>query len=51
LETEAKERLSAKLDRYVDFVQAAEVERDDLRDAVIQLVEKGGFRFSNVSWG
>jgi hypothetical protein len=43
-ETQAKQRLSEKLDRYIDFVQAAEIEKDDLRDAVIQLVEKGGFR-------
>jgi hypothetical protein len=43
-EANAKERLSGKLHRYIDFVREAEVEKDDLRDAVIQLVEKGGFR-------
>jgi len=47
-ETHAKERLSDKLDRYIGFVQAAEVEKDDLRDAVVQLVEKGGF---NLTFG
>jgi len=47
-ETHAKERLSEKLDRYIGFVQAAEVEKDDLRDAVVQLVEKGGF---NLTFG
>ena len=41
-ETRAKERLSDKLDLYVDVVKAAEIERDDLKDAVLQLVEKGG---------
>lgn len=44
-ETRAKERLSDKLDRYIDVVQAAEMEKDDLRDAVNQLVEKGGSGF------
>lgn len=44
-ETSAKERLSQKLDRYLDFVQTAEKEKDDLRDAVIQLVKKGVFGF------
>jgi len=29
----------------MDTVQAAEVERDDLRDAVIKLVVKGGHMF------
>ena len=41
-ETHAKERLSKKLDQYLDFVRSVEAEKDDLRDAVIQLVEKGG---------
>jgi flagellar biosynthesis regulator FlaF len=45
-ETRAKERLSDKLDRYIDVVQAAEMEKEDLRDAVIQLVEKGGSGFT-----
>jgi hypothetical protein len=41
-ETQAKERLSDKLDRYIDVFKIAELERDDLRDAVEQLIEKGG---------
>ena len=41
-ETHTKERLSKKLDQYLDFVRSVEAEKDDLRDAVIQLVEKGG---------
>jgi hypothetical protein len=47
-ETHAKEHLSEKLDRYIDFVKSAEVEKDDLRDAVIQLVKKGEFAFTNI---
>lgn len=41
-ETCAKKQLSRKLDRYIDFVQDAEAERDDLRDVVNELIEKGG---------
>lgn len=44
-EIRAKERLSEKLDRYLDVVKVAEMERDDLREAVIALVKKGGFTF------
>ncbi|KAJ7719691.1 hypothetical protein DFH07DRAFT_859121 [Mycena maculata] len=35
-----KERLHDTLMRYLDIVKVAEIERDDLRDAVIQLAEK-----------
>ncbi|KAF8160027.1 hypothetical protein B0H34DRAFT_705875 [Crassisporium funariophilum] len=35
-----KNRLKDKLDRYIDVVKVAELERDDLRDAVLKLVEK-----------
>jgi hypothetical protein len=34
--------ISDKLARYVAVVRAVESERDDLKDAVTQLVEKGG---------
>lgn len=44
LDNEAQRRRHAetKLRRYMDTVQAAEIERDDLRDAVMKLVMKGG---------
>jgi hypothetical protein len=47
LDTEAQKRrhAEAKLRKYMDTVQAAEVERDDLRDAVLKLVMKGGHMF------
>ena len=47
LDAEARKRRHAetKLRRYMDVVQAAEVERDDLRDAVMKLVMKGGSMF------
>jgi hypothetical protein len=47
LDTEAGKRrhMETKLRRYLDTVQAAEVERDDLRDAVMKLVMKGGHMF------
>jgi len=34
-------RLKAQLNRYLAVVKAAEAERDDLRDAVLRLIEKG----------
>jgi hypothetical protein len=40
-ERQAKQRLSDKLDRYIDFVDAAQRERDDLLDAVNVFLEKG----------
>lgn len=40
-----RKHAEAKLRRYIDVVQAAEVERDDLRDAVMKLVVKGAFLF------
>ncbi|EGN98694.1 hypothetical protein SERLA73DRAFT_181292, partial [Serpula lacrymans var. lacrymans S7.3] len=36
----AKERLSIKLDRYLDYVKAVETEKDDLKDAVEHLIQK-----------
>ncbi|KAI1785151.1 hypothetical protein LXA43DRAFT_1118145 [Ganoderma leucocontextum] len=36
----AKEKLSEKLDRYLDEVKRADAERDDMRDVVSILVEK-----------
>ena len=44
-ETKAKEKLSDRLDHYIDYVKAVESERDDLRDAVALLIEKGGSRW------
>ena len=40
-ERRAKERLSEKLDRYVDEIRRAEAERDEMREVVSILVEKG----------
>lgn len=34
-------RLKDKLRRYSAIVKSAELERDDMRDAVLKLVEKG----------
>jgi len=42
--TEEITALRAKLSRYVSRVKEAEAERDDMREAVVELVEKGGFR-------
>ena len=36
-----KKRAEEALKRYVGVVRSAEVERDDMRDAVMKLVEKG----------
>lgn len=46
MEIRAKERLSEKLDRYIEFTRVAEVEKDDMREAVSLLVEKGRSRSS-----
>lgn len=40
-------RLKDKLLRYSAVVKTAELEKDDMRDAVLKLVEKGGFRGSS----
>ena len=40
-EKRAKERLSEKLDRYLDEVKRAEAEKDEMREVVSILVEKG----------
>ncbi len=40
-EKRAKEKLSEKLDRYLDEVKRAEAERDEMREVVSILVEKG----------
>lgn len=39
-EAKANERLRDTLSRYMKTVEAAEKERDDLRDVVVQLTEK-----------
>ena len=36
-----KKRAEEALKRYVGVVRSAEAERDDMRDAVMKLVEKG----------
>jgi hypothetical protein len=49
-----RKHAEAKLRRYIDVVQAAEAERDDLRDAVMKLVVKGAFLFfssMHQHWG
>jgi hypothetical protein len=56
LDDEQRKRKHAetKLRRYVDVVQAAEVERDDLRDAVMKLVVRGAplvFFSTHRHWG
>lgn len=43
-ERRAKERLSEKLDRYVDEIKRAEAERDEMREVVSILVDKGASR-------
>ena len=40
-ERRAKERLSEKLDRYLSEVRRADAERDEMREVVSILVEKG----------
>ena len=42
-------RIKDKLLRYSAVVKMAELERDDMRDAVLKLVEKGGSRGSTNS--
>ncbi|KAJ6485204.1 hypothetical protein DFH09DRAFT_391604 [Mycena vulgaris] len=39
-EVKAKERLRDKVSRYLDIAKVAEIERDELRDAVLELTEK-----------
>lgn len=39
---QTNKRLKNKLLRYSAIVKMAELERDDMRDAVLKLVEKGG---------
>lgn len=39
---QTNKRLKDKLLRYSAVVKTAELERDDMRDAVLKLVEKGG---------
>ena len=40
--------LKDKLDLYSAFVKAAELEKDDMRDAVLKLVEKGRSRHGSI---
>jgi len=39
--TADRDRMKTQLQRYTDVVKSAESERDDMRDAVIKLIEKG----------
>ncbi len=41
-----RHRLKVKLQQYLEFVKSAELERDDMRDAVIRLIEKGRLMLS-----
>jgi hypothetical protein len=45
-EARRRQRLAGQLDHYIDQVKRLSVERDDLQDAVLQLVEKGGSGFN-----
>ena len=45
--TQTNKRLKDKLLRYSAVVKMAELERDDMRDAVLKLVEKGESRGSS----
>ena len=45
----AKDKLSEKLDRYLDEVRRAEGERDEMREVVAILVEKGVWLFISSS--
>lgn len=40
-ERSAKERLSAKLDRYLDYIRVVEEERDEMREVTTILLRKG----------
>lgn len=40
-EKAARDRLSVKFDRYIDYVRTVEAERDDMREATSILVGKG----------
>ena len=42
--------LREQLDEYKKVVEAAELERDDLRDAVNSLIKKGGLGFKLCGW-
>jgi hypothetical protein len=46
--TADRDRMKKQLQRYTDVVKSAESERDDMRDAVFKLIEKG--RGSFMSW-
>ncbi|KAF7969813.1 hypothetical protein HWV62_25934 [Athelia sp. TMB] len=39
-EVRAKERMSLKLDRYMDYTRSSEMEKEDMKEAVLLLVEK-----------
>ncbi len=43
-EVKAKHQLNIKLNQFTEYNQAVEKDRDELRDAVLSLVEKGGLR-------
>lgn len=44
---EDQERLAIRLDAYADHTKALEVERDDMRDVVLELIQKGRGRMSH----
>ncbi len=50
-ERNAKEKLSRKLDGYLDEVTRAERERDDMRELVSILVEKGVYPYPLADYG
>lgn len=50
-ERNAKEKLSRKLDGYLDEVMRAERERDDMRELVSILVEKGVYPYPSAHCG
>ena len=45
---ESNKRLNVKLDRLVEYTQTVEEERDELREAVVALVEKGGSILTSI---
>jgi hypothetical protein len=42
-----KQKLARQRDHYMTQVKLLTVERDDLKGAVLELVEKGGFRVAD----
>lgn len=48
--TTERDQLKVMLQRYVDFVKSVQLSHDDMRDAVMKLVEKGVSRNSVHEW-